>query len=126
MIKIKKNSKARAYDLVLNGFEIGGGSVRIFDKEIQMKMFKTIGLSQEQIKNKFGFFIEAFNYGLPPHAGIAFGIDRLVMILSNSNSIRDVIAFPKNANGISVMEQAPSSCLQEQLDEYHLKVIDET
>lgn len=115
-------AKARAYDLVLNGFEIGGGSVRIFDTTVQERMFKTIGMSHEEAHSKFGFFLEAFKYGLPPHAGIAFGIDRLVMLLTNSQSIRDVMAFPKTANGYAVMEGSPSVATTEQLDEYFIKL----
>lgn len=115
-------ARARAYDLVLNGFEIGGGSVRIFDASVQERMFKTIGMSTEEAHSKFGFFLEAFKYGLPPHAGIAFGIDRLVMLLTNSKSIRDVIAFPKTATGYALMEQSPSAASTEQLDEYFIEL----
>lgn len=115
-------ARARAYDLVLNGFEIGGGSVRIFDSAVQERMFETIGMSREEAHSKFGFFLEAFKYGLPPHAGIAFGIDRLVMLLTNSKSIRDVIAFPKTAAGYAMMEEAPSVASTEQLDEYFIKL----
>ncbi|UUD36905.1 lysyl-tRNA synthetase [Mycoplasmopsis californica] len=117
--------KSQAYDLVLNGYEIAGGSVRIHKKEIQQKMFDLIKLSKEEIKNKFGFFIEAFNYGLPPHLGMAFGVDRLIMIMTNSNSIRDVIAFPKNANGFDLLTESPSNVLSTQLDEVHLQLKEE-
>ena len=119
-----KNAKARAYDLVMNGFEIGGGSVRINNMEIQQRMFDSLGLTKEQSQEQFGFFLNAFKYGLPPHAGVAFGIDRIVMLLSNSSSIREVIAFPKNANSIAVMESAPSVVTKEQLDEYFIKIND--
>ena len=119
-----KNAKARAYDLVMNGFEIGGGSVRINNMEIQQRMFDSLGLTKEQSQEQFGFFLNAFKYGLPPHAGIAFGIDRIVMLLSNSSSIREVIAFPKNANSMAVMESAPSVVTKEQLDEYFIKIND--
>jgi aspartyl-tRNA synthetase len=104
----KKNASARAYDIVLNGFEIGGGSIRITNPEIQNRMFKAIGLNDEEIKTKFGFLLNAFKYGVPQHGGIALGLDRLVMLLTNSKSIRDVIAFPKNSNGIDLMLDAPS------------------
>ena len=101
--------RARSYDLVLNGFELSSGSIRIIDKDLQTKMFEILKLSQKEIEEKFGFFINAFQYGVPPHGGLAFGIDRLIMILANETSIREVIAFPKNANGIDVMLNSPSS-----------------
>ncbi len=114
-------ARARAYDVVLNGFELGGGSIRIFDKDVQSRMFATIGMSPEEVQSQFGFFMEAFKYGLPPHAGIALGIDRFAMILTNSKNIREVIAFPKNAKGLAIMEQSPSEVSTEQLDEYFIK-----
>ncbi|MCC3161111.1 MAG: hypothetical protein K4H23_03115 [Mollicutes bacterium PWAP] len=120
----KEKAKAKAYDLVLNGFEIGGGSVRIFDMEVQKRMFKAIGMNSEDIKNQFGFFIKAFQYGVPPHAGIAFGLDRIIMILSNSESIRETIAFPKNAKGKSLMEEAPAFASENVLEEYGISVKD--
>ena len=118
----KKNAKARAYDIVLNGYEIGGGSIRISDTNIQSRMFKSIGLSEKEIKNKFGFMLEAFSYGVPPHGGIALGIDRLIMLLVNAQTIRDVIAFPKDSQNIDQMMSSPSEVNQESLDELFLKI----
>jgi aspartyl-tRNA synthetase len=115
-------SGSRAYDLVLNGYEIGGGSMRINDKEQQIKMFKSVGLSDQQINDQFGFFLKAFDYGFPPHGGIAFGIDRLVMLLAKEDSIREVIAFPKNAKGKAVLEASPSKVSEQQLNEYRIKL----
>ncbi len=110
-------ARANAYDLVLNGNEIGGGSVRIFDKELQSQMFTLLGFTQEQAESQFGFLLNAFKYGAPPHAGIAFGFDRFVSILDGSEIIRDYIAFPKNNSGRDVMIDAPSAIANEQLDE---------
>ena len=115
--------KARSYDLVLNGFELSSGSIRIHDSQLQNKMFQVLNLSKEEIDHKFGFFLNAFSYGVPPHGGIAFGIDRLVMILAQENSIRDVIDFPKNANGIDVLFNSPSSVNEDQLQELSLQKI---
>ena len=115
-------ARANAYDLVLNGYEIGGGSIRIHESEIQQKMFESLQLSSKEIESKFGWFLNAFNYGVPPHGGIAFGLDRLAMILTNSDSIRDVIAFPKNASGSDPMTEAPSSVDSKQLDELGIKL----
>ncbi|WGK65638.1 aspartate--tRNA ligase [Croceiramulus getboli] len=114
--------KANAYDLVLNGNEIGGGSIRIHDKEIQAKMFDYLGFSPEEAKAQFGFLMDAFQYGAPPHGGIAFGLDRLVAILGGQETIRDFIAFPKNNNGRDVMIDAPAPIDQEQLKELQLKL----
>ncbi len=114
---------ARAYDIVLNGYEIGGGSIRIHNQDVQQLMFETLGLSDEDIRDRFGFFIEALKYGTPPHGGIALGLDRIVMILTNTTNIRDVIAFPKNQNARDIMNQSPSSVDQSQLDELKIKVI---
>jgi aspartyl-tRNA synthetase len=114
--------RANAYDLVINGVEIGGGSVRIFDSSLQAKMFGLLGFTQEQAQSQFGFLMDAFKYGAPPHAGIAFGFDRLVSMFAGLDSIRDVIAFPKNNTGRDVMMDAPSTIAQEQLDELSLKV----
>jgi aspartyl-tRNA synthetase len=109
--------KANAYDMVLNGNEIGGGSIRIFQRELQEKMFDALGMSKEEAQHKFGFLLGAFEYGAPPHGGIAFGFDRLCAILGGSESIRDFIAFPKNNSGRDVMLDAPSTIDQKQLDE---------
>ncbi len=114
--------RAQAYDMVLNGHEIGGGSMRIYRRDIQEKMFQAIGLSPEEAQDKFGFFLEAFEYGAPPHGGIAFGFDRLVMLLAGKASLRDAIAFPKTANATELMTAAPSPVSPEQLDELHLEV----
>nr|WP_298923029.1 aspartate--tRNA ligase [uncultured Allomuricauda sp.] len=114
--------KANAYDLVLNGNEIGGGSIRIHDKEIQATMFKHLGFTQEQAKAQFGFLMDAFQYGAPPHGGIAFGLDRLVAILGGQETIRDFIAFPKNNSGRDVMIDAPATIDDEQLKELRLKL----
>ncbi len=116
------SARAKAYDLVLNGYEIGGGSLRISDLGIQKRVFSTIGMSDEETQKEFGFFLEAFKYGMPPHGGIAFGIDRILAIITNSESIREVIAFPKNANGIEPMSQSPSKVSEKQLDEYGIKL----
>ncbi|NLU40113.1 MAG: aspartate--tRNA ligase [Bacteroidales bacterium] len=114
--------RANAYDLVINGVEIGGGSVRIFDSGLQAKMFGLLGFTPEQAQYQFGFLMNAFKYGAPPHAGIAFGFDRLVSMFAGLDSIRDVIAFPKNNTGRDVMMDAPSTIANEQLDELNLKV----
>lgn len=112
-----------AYDIVINGYEAGGGSLRIYDQKIQREIFEVLGLSQESIKRKFGFFIDAFQYGTPPHAGLAFGLDRLSMILGGTENIRDVIAFPKNLSAVCPMTMAPGSVDQEQLEELGLKIV---
>ena len=118
----KANVKSIAYDVVYNGNELGGGSIRIHDPEIQQKAFRALGLSEEEIQNKFEFMINAFKYGTPPHGGIALGLDRLVALLVRASSIRDVIAFPKNAQAKCVMTQAPSDVSETQLRELHIKL----
>ncbi len=115
---------ASAYDIVINGYEAGGGSLRIYDQKMQKTIFEVLGFSQEDIKNKFGFFIDAFKYGTPPHGGIAFGLDRLTMILSGTDNIRDVIAFPNNLRASCPMTDAPSKIDQAQLDELGIKFVE--
>ncbi|WP_307892131.1 aspartate--tRNA ligase [Bacillus swezeyi] len=114
--------KAQAYDLVLNGYELGGGSIRIFEKDVQEKMFALLGFTEEEAKEQFGFLLEAFEYGAPPHGGIALGLDRLVMLLSGRTNLRDTIAFPKTASASCLMTEAPGEVDNAQLDELHLAV----
>ena len=114
--------RAKAYDIVLNGNEIGGGSVRIFNQDIQSKMFEVLGFTPEQAQEQFGFLLEAFKYGVPPHAGLAYGLDRLVMLMAKQDSIRDVIAFPKAKDTSDLMTEAPSPVDAKQLDELGLEV----
>jgi len=113
--------RAKAYDLVLNGSEIGGGSIRMHDARLQARMFRRLGISDEEAKLRFGFFLEALEYGTPPHGGIALGIDRIVAILAGESSIREVIAFPKTANALDLMAGAPSPVDSKQVRELHLK-----
>jgi aspartyl-tRNA synthetase len=115
-------ARARAYDLVLNGNEIAGGSIRIHTQEVQSKMFSLMGIGPDEANVKFGFLLDAFKYGAPPHGGIAFGLDRMIMLMTGSKSIRDVIAFPKTSSGMSLMDEAPSSVDQKQLDELHIRI----
>ncbi len=114
--------RAKAYDIVLNGTEIGGGSVRIFQNQIQEKMFEALGFTKEAAYNQFGFLLNAFKYGVPPHAGLAYGLDRLVMLMTKEDSIRDVIAFPKVKDASCLMTQAPDKVDQKQLEELGIEV----
>ena len=114
--------RARAYDLVLNGSEIGGGSIRIHHPKMQQRMFDLLGIGEEEAEEKFGFLLQAFRYGAPPHGGIALGLDRLIMILTKAKSLRDVIAFPKNQRAQSMMDDAPAAVELKQLDELHIKL----
>jgi aspartyl-tRNA synthetase len=113
--------RADAYDLVLNGNEIGGGSIRIHDKKIQQKMFDCLGFSKEEAQKQFGFLMNAFEYGAPPHGGIAFGLDRIVALMGGQEIIRDFIAFPKNNSGRDIMIDSPSTISNEQMKELQLK-----
>lgn len=114
--------RAQAYDLVLNGYELGGGSQRIYQREIQEKMFKTLGFTEEAAREEFGFLLDAFEYGTPPHGGIALGLDRMVMLLAGRSNLRDTIAFPKTASASCLLTNAPSPVNEKQLDELHLSV----
>ena len=117
-----KDCMAQAYDLVLNGVEIGGGSVRIHNPEVQEKVFRLLGLTEEQVQEKFGFFVDAFKFGAPPHGGLALGLDRVVATMEGQDSIRDFIAFPKNTSASSPMDQSPSDVDPMQLHEVHISL----
>ena len=117
-----QNVRAQAYDLVLNGYELGGGSARIYKRDIQEKMFEVLGFSKEEATEQFGFLLEAFEYGTPPHGGIAFGLDRLVMLLAGRTNLRDTIAFPKTASASDMLTEAPSAVSTAQLEELSLSV----
>ena len=118
--------RAKAYDIVLNGTEIGGGSIRIHQSDIQEKMFEVLGFSKEDAWSRFGFLLNAFKYGVPPHGGLAYGLDRLVMLMTKMDSIRDVIAFPKVKDASCLMCEAPNVVDQKQLDELGLAIIRDT
>ncbi|MGG2971468.1 aspartate--tRNA ligase [Geobacillus stearothermophilus] len=115
--------RAQAYDLVLNGYELGGGSLRIFERDVQEKMFRALGFSEEEARRQFGFLLEAFEYGTPPHGGIALGLDRLVMLLAGRTNLRDTIAFPKTASASCLLTEAPGPVSDKQLEELHLAVV---
>ena len=114
--------RAKAYDIVLNGVEMGGGSVRIHQADIQSKMFEVLGFTQERANDQFGFLLEAFKYGVPPHAGLAYGMDRMVMLMVGADSIRDVIAFPKVKDASCLMTEAPSAVDEKQLKELGIEI----
>ncbi len=116
-------ARARAYDMVLNGNELGGGSIRIHDSALQSKVFGLLGIGKEESEKRFGFLLNAFKYGAPPHGGLAFGLDRIAMLLTGSKSLRDVIAFPKTASAMSLMDEAPSEVDEKQLKELHIRVV---
>ena len=115
--------RAKAYDIVLNGTELGGGSVRIHQSDIQEKMFEVLGFTKESAYEQFGFLINAFKYGVPPHAGLAYGLDRMIMLMTGSDSIREVIAFPKVKDASDLMSEAPSAVDPKQLSELFLETI---
>jgi aspartyl-tRNA synthetase len=114
--------RAQAYDLVLNGYEVGGGSMRIYQREVQEKMFAALGFSKEEAQEKFGFLLEAFEYGTPPHGGIAFGFDRLVMLITGRTNLRETIAFPKTASATDLLTDAPGTVDDKQLEQLSIRV----
>lgn len=117
--------RAKAYDIVINGDEMGGGSIRIHDSEVQSRMFKALGFTKEETEEKFGFLIEAFRYGAPPHGGLAYGLDRLIMLLTGEKNMRHVIAFPKTQSASDLLTGAPVALPEKQLEEVHIHVIEE-
>jgi aspartyl-tRNA synthetase len=119
-----ETAKAHAYDLVLNGFELGGGSIRIHQPEIQERVFEVLGLTHEEIEEKFGHLIRAFRFGAPPHGGVAMGVDRIVMLLAGKDTLRDVTAFPKAQSGADPLTGAPAPADPAQLDELGLRVVE--
>ena len=124
--KYPEQVRSLGYDIVMNGYELGGGSIRIHDKDLQSQIFSLLGIENDEAQEKFGFLMNAFKYGAPPHGGMAFGFDRIVMLLANSNQIRDVIAFPKTTSALSLMDNSPSFVSKDQLKELHLSVMDDS
>ena len=122
LFKDPSKCRAKAYDIVLNGNEIGGGSCRIYDPQIQERMFEILGFTKEKAYEQFGFLLKAFKYGVPPHAGLAYGLDRVCMLMCHAKSIRDVIAFPKTKDATCLMVDAPSSVDKKQLDELYISI----
>ena len=122
LLNDKANCYSKAYDIVINGYEAGGGSIRIHDEKVQEIMFKALSLSKEDVEEKFGFFVEALKYGCPPHGGFALGLDRLTMLLAQTENIRDVIAFPKTTSATDLMCEAPNSVSKKQLDELKITI----
>ena len=120
------NVRSLGYDIVMNGYELGGGSIRIHDKDLQAKIFTLLGISDDDAQEKFGFLMDAFRFGAPPHGGMAFGFDRIIMLLAGSNQIRDVIAFPKTTSALSLMDDSPSPVSEKQLKELHLAIINDS
>lgn len=120
--KHPEKTRSRAYDIVLNGWELGGGSIRIHDQEIQNKVFKTLGISKKESEKRYGFLLNAFKYGAPPHGGIALGVERVIALITKSDSLREVMAFPKNKNAEELMVGSPSEVDESQLKELHIKL----
>jgi aspartyl-tRNA synthetase len=123
MLEHPRETRARAYDMVLNGNELGGGSIRIHSREVQNKMFELLGIDAQEAQRRFGFLLDAFRYGAPPHGGIAFGLDRIVMALAGTDNIRDVIAFPKTQSATELMVQSPDVVDAKQLEELHIQIV---
>jgi len=117
--------RAKAYDIILNGTELGGGSIRIHDQDLQKKMFSLLGFTEEAAQEQFGFLLDAFSFGVPPHGGLAFGLDRMVMLMAGCRSIREVIAFPKVQNSSDLMTEAPAPVAGKQLDELGIQINEE-